>query len=92
MKFKIKDKEYELKYTVRTMIMYENMTQDTFRQPESLTDVLTFLYCIVVSSTKDYSYTFDEFLDYVDEHPDIIDEFTKWLNSLTTVNNIFSKN
>jgi len=84
MKITIKDKEIELKYTLRSMIMYENMTEKTFN-PESLTDIITFMYCVVISSSKDYSLKFDEFIDLLDENPDIIKQFGDWISS--TVNN-----
>lgn len=87
----IKDKDIELKYTIRAMIMYENMTEKSFA-PQSLTDIITFMYCVVVSSAKDYSIKFDEFIDYLDENPNIINDFGNWLTSNTNSNNNFSKN
>ena len=91
MALKIKDKEIELKYSIRSMIMYENMTEKTFA-PTSLTDVITFMYCVVVSSAKDYSISFDEFIDYLDENQNAINEFGDWLQSSSNSNDNFSKN
>lgn len=91
MTLKIKDKEYELKYSIRAMIMYENMTDKSF-SPQNLTDIITFLYCILISSAKDYSLTFDEFIDYLDENPDVINKFAEWIQNSTNANNNFSKN
>lgn len=91
MKIKINEKEFELKYSIRAMIMYENMTEKSFA-PESLTDIITFMYCVVVSSAKDYSIKFDEFIDYLDENPKIINDFGDWITENTNSNNNFSKN
>jgi hypothetical protein len=91
MTFKIKDKDIELTYTIRAMIMYENMTDKSFA-PHNLTDIVTFMYCIVISSAKDYSITFVEFIDFLDKNPNAVNEFGEWLQSLTNNNNNFSKN
>lgn len=91
MKITIKDNEIELKYTLRSMIMYENITDQTFN-PQTLTDMITFMYCVVVASSKDYSLKFDEFIDYVDDNPNIINEFGKWIQETVNTNNLFKKN
>jgi hypothetical protein len=91
MKLTIKGKEIELKYSIRSLIMYENMAEKSFA-PETLTDIITFMYCVVVSSNKDYSLTFDEFIDFLDENPDAIKEFSDWLLSNANSNENFKKN
>ena len=91
MKITIKDKEIELKNTLRSMIMYENIAEKSFN-PETVTDIITYMYCVVVASSNDYTLTFDEFINYVDENPTIFDEFGQWLTSITTSNNVIKKN
>lgn len=91
MKITIKDKEIELKYTLRSMIMYENMTDKTFN-PEGLTDVITFMYCVVIASSKDYSLKFDEFIDVLDEHPELVGQFGEWITSSVNNTETFRKN
>ena len=91
MKFKIKNKNYEMKYGIRAMMMYENITNHSFA-PTTMTDVVTFLYCIVITSTEDYSYTFDDFIDALDKHPEMLNEFTEWLNTVIAVQNNVKKN
>ncbi len=91
MKINIKDKDIELRYSIRSMIMYENIADKSF-QPKSLTDVITYMYCVIVSSGKDYSFTFDEFIDYLDENPNVIKEFGTWLDNEIKTNDIFKKN
>lgn len=89
MKIKIKEKEIELKYSIRSLIMYENMTDKTLSVSNSLTDMLVFMYCVVITSSKDYSLTFDEFIDFLDENMDFIAQFSEWLqNNINTNNNI----
>lgn len=89
MKITIKEKEIELKYSIRSLIMYENMTDKTLSVSNSLTDMIVFMYCVVISSSKDYSLTFDEFIDFLDENMDFIAQFSEWLqNNINTNNNI----
>jgi hypothetical protein len=91
MKLTIKGKEIELKYSIRSLLMYENMTDKSFSST-TMTDLVVFFYCVVISSSQDYSYTFDEFIDYIDENPTIISEFAEWLkNTVDTNNNIKKK-
>lgn len=91
MNIKIKNKKIELKYSIRAMIMYENMTEKSFA-PQTMTDIITFMYCVVVSSAKDYSLKFDDFLDFLDDNPDTIDKFADWLQGNTNNNTDLSKN
>lgn len=86
----INKKKITLKYTVRSLMMYENMTQKSFA-PSTLTDVITFMYCVVLASTKDYSLKFDEFINYLDEHPDTVNKFAEWLQDEGNVNTDLSK-
>ena len=92
MKLNIKDKEIELKYSIRALLMYENMTDKTFSTSTLLTDMVVFMYCVVISSSKDYSLSFDEFIDYLDENPNAIQEFAEWLKNNVNSNNNFTKN
>lgn len=92
MKITIKDKEIELKQTLRALIMYENLSEKAF-EPKTFQDILVFLYCIVLTSSKNYSLiTFDEFIDYIDENHQVLADMTKWLNDEFAVNGILKKN
>ena len=77
MKINIKGKEVELKYTFRSFILYENIQGKSFT-PSTTTEVLIFLYCCILASDRELVFTFDEFLDYVDEHPNVIEEFSEF--------------
>ena len=90
MKITIKGNEIELKYSIRALMMYENVEGKTF-QPKSLQDIMTFFYCVVISSSKDYSITFDDFIDFVDEDNTLITNFTEWLLATTDNQNKLKK-
>lgn len=78
MKITIKGNEVDIKGTVRAMMMYENIKGESF-QPTSTENIITYMYCCVVSTTKDYSLSFDEFLDVIDEDMTIVNDFVAWL-------------
>lgn len=91
MKITINDKEIELKYTMRSMMLYENITEKSFT-PSTMTDLITFMYCIVVASSKDYSLKFDDFIDYLDENPAVLNEFSEWIVNIISANDTLKKN
>lgn len=81
MKIKIKEKEIELKYSYRALMIYENIQKQSFN-PKTLSDIIVFFYSVVVSSTKDRNILFDDFMDWLDENPNVITEFSNWLQSI----------
>lgn len=91
MKLNFNGKEFDLRQSLRALVMYENITEKEF-SPKNFTDILTYLYCIVISSSKDYTMSFDSFLNYLDENPNKLNELTAWLNSEFANNNIIKKN
>lgn len=91
MKLTINDKEIELKYSMRSMMLYENITQKSFT-PTTMTDLITFMYCVVVASSKDYSLKYDEFIDYLDENPTVLNEFSEWIVNVISANDTLKKN
>ena len=91
MKIELNNKEIELKYSFRALMMYENVTGASLN-PHGLTDIMTFFYCVVLSSSKDYTITFDDFVDYIDENPSKIGEFSEWLKKIVKSNSVIKKN
>jgi len=85
---KIKDKDIELKFSFRALMIYENITKKSFN-PESTSDILIFMFCVLISSDKDLNLDFGEFLDYVDNNPYLIVEFSEWftgqMNNANTI-------
>ena len=90
MTININEKEITLKYSLRAMMMYENITGGTLA-PTSLTDVITFFYCVVVASSLNYELQMDNFIDWLDEHPDTLNDFGEWLQNVVSNNNKLKK-
>lgn len=78
MDIQIKGEVVKLKYSFRSLMVYEQILGKTF-EPKGLTEILTFMYCIIITSKKDLQFTYDEFLDLIDENPGIIKDFSEWL-------------
>lgn len=94
MKINIKDQEIELKYSFRSLIIFEEITGKTMTTPDTLKDILILFYSVVLSSAKGslQDFTWDNFMDYLDENPDLTVEFVEWLKSvLETQNGIAEK-
>ena len=89
MKVTIKEQEVELRYSMRALFMYENITGQSFN-PKTLQDFCTIFYCVLCSSNKDLDLTFDEFVDYLDEDPSKMSDFAEWLNSVMQKHNFLS--
>lgn len=90
MKVRIKEQEITLKYSMRALFQYENITGQSFN-PKTLQDFCTFFYCVLCSSNKDLDLTFDEFIDEViDPQPEMLNQFASWLSSTMANNNFLS--
>lgn len=90
MKITIKGKDVTMRYSMRSMMIYENIMQQNFN-PKGITEILTFFYCCVLASCKDINLTFDEFIDWIDENPEAIVEFNEWLASVVNKNSYIRK-
>lgn len=86
----INGKEISLKFSLRAMMMYENITGGTL-SPNSLTDVITFFYCVVLASSMDYSLQMEDFISWLDENTDILNDFGVWLQKVAVNNNKLKK-
>lgn len=87
MKVKIHDLELDLHYSMRMMIIYENITGENidFTNMQSIKQLTSlFLSCILASAKKnkiDLQLTYDEFMDWIDDNGGykLLNEFATWL-------------
>ena len=91
MKVIINDKEITLKSSFRAMVAYEQITDHIF-SPSTVTDILVYFYCCIISSKEyDGTLTFDEFMDYLDDNPTILQEFSEWMTETSKQKEVFNK-
>lgn len=89
MTFNYQGKDYDLKYSIRAIMIYENATNKSFN-PKTFSDIITFFYCILVSSGKGDVFDFEVFTSILDEHPEKIQEFSEWLTGVFTMNQVMA--
>lgn len=70
--------EYKLKYTLRALFIYEQITGKAFKL-ETITDEYIFFYCILVANNPEMKLTFDELIEAIDEDMNIMLEFQDFL-------------
>lgn len=89
MKVRIKEQEVELRYSMRSLFMYEKIVGQF--NPKTLEEFATFFYCVLCSSNKDLDLTFDEFIDEViDPQPEMLNLFASWLSASMQKNSFLS--
>lgn len=88
MKIKIQDKEIELKKSFRSYVIYESITDKIFN-PKTMSDIITYFYSVVLASDKDINLTFDEFIDWLDENENALNDFEQWLTEISKVDSQF---
>lgn len=86
----IKDKTITLKRTFRSLIAYENAMNKTFN-PTTISETIMFFYCVVISCDTTLELTFDEFIDWLDEHDTALSEFTQWLIKINEIDSTQTK-
>lgn len=90
-KIKLNEKEYILKQSFRSLLMFEEMTGKNITNiNDSLTDTLKLFYCMLKASNE-FDYTYDQFVDIVDSNENSVDSFTNYLIELNSDNNSVDK-
>ena len=81
-KIKIKDVEYTLKESTRSLLKFEELTKKSVGELNTtFTDNVTLLYCMLFGSNRNtFKYTYDEFIDVLDEG-DTLEMFNEFLTS-----------
>lgn len=74
----INNTEYKLKYTLRALFIYEQLTGKAFKL-ETITDEYIFFYCMLVANNPDMNLTFNELIEAIDEDMGIMLEFQGFL-------------
>ena len=86
----VNDKKITLKKSFRSLIAYEKAKGEIFN-PTTITDIILYLYCVIISSDDNVELSFDEFIDYIDNNPSIISEFSEWMARQDAQDAKFSK-
>lgn len=74
---KIGNQEYNLKYTIRALFVYERLTGKSYTPGELMNDYLL-LYSILLAVNENFNMKFNDFIDLCDKDPSVFCEFKKW--------------
>jgi hypothetical protein len=71
-------KEYNLKFGLRSMFIFESITGNVFNI-KSMFDEYIYFYSCIMADTNNPKLDFDDFINYCDEHPELLKEFDEAL-------------
>lgn len=86
----IHNREINLRYSFRAMMIYEKITGTSFN-PKGITEIMIYFYSTILASDKDIALTFEEFMNWVDENPTVFNEYSVWLTSTLTKNSVMNE-
>jgi len=69
-------KEYKVKYSLRSLFIFEAITKKPFTI-DTLTDNYLFFYSILLASNPDMPLDWDAFIDELDSNPNLFNEINE---------------
>lgn len=89
MDINIKGKDITLRYTMRALMMFEQVKGEMFSL-KTLTDQFLLFYCMLVCSTKEnIQLSFEEFTDLLDDDPTLYMKFGQFMEEEATHRQLF---
>lgn len=79
MKVTIKDKEYDIRFSLRVLFKYEEVCGHPF-EGKRLQELYMLMHCALLALNEDYTLTFDELIDYCDDDKSVFETFQLVLN------------
>jgi len=78
---RINNEDYLVKKSYRSLLLFEQETGRSVDQiKESVNDLLLLFYCILKANNREkFQYSFDQFVDILDENPDSVEVFNAYL-------------
>lgn len=83
-------KEYTVKYGLRAMFLFEEISEKPF-EVKSLFDEYLFMYCCIASVKDNPALEFDEFIDFCNDHPGVLTEFGEIMQNEIKKNEVLKK-
>lgn len=87
----INGKDYKVKYTIRALFIFEQITGKAFKL-ETMLDSYIFYYSMILANNKDQVLQWDEFLDALDENPKLLQDMEKVMKEEDGKNSLFNDN
>lgn len=75
--------DFNIHESFRAHMFYEEITGESFK-PTNLKSVLIFFYSNIMACNRELPVDFEAFIDWLDNHTEMLMEFTDWLTSSLT--------
>jgi hypothetical protein len=85
----INGKDYKVKYTIRALFIFEQITGKAFKL-ETMLDSYIFYYSMILANNKDQVLQWEEFLDALDENPKLLQDMEKVMKEEDGKNSLFN--
>lgn len=86
----INNKEYKLKYTIRALFIFEQITGRAFEIKTTMDNYL-FFYSMLLANNPDNLLDWDEFIDAMDNDSTLITQLNKVIEDSTKKNQLFNE-
>lgn len=90
MEIVINEKTYKVKYGFKALMIYERINDGAPFEGKTLGEILTFFYSCVLAA--DAEIQFDEFVSWLDENPEAINDFSSYLSSVVEAQTLKKNN
>ena len=86
---KINDKEYKVKYTIRALFYWEQITGKPFAI-NTLLDNYLFFYCMILANNPDDVLEWDQFLNAIDNDPTLFSQINSTVEDSQKKDDLFN--
>ena len=81
--------KYKVKYTIRALFIFEQITGKAF-EIKTLLDNYIFFYSLILANNPDNTILWDDFVDALDNDKKLISQLNKFLQEQEQKNNVFN--
>lgn len=85
----IKNKQYKVKYTIRALFIFEQITGKPFNI-STLFDNYLFFYCLILANNPDNVLDFEDYIDALDSDKNLYQQLTKAVEEYQKQDNLLS--
>lgn len=85
----INGKNYKLKYTIRSLFIWEQITGKSFKI-ENMLDNYLFFYSMILANNPDNILTWDDYINAMDEDPMLFKRMTDIIEEQQKKDNLFT--
>lgn len=84
----INNKDYNVKYTIRALFIFEQITGKPFAI-NTLLDNYVFFYSMILANNEQNVISWDEFLDAIDNDKKLVEQLNKIVDDYQNKDNLF---